>query len=122
MECLMTDVVIVATAMALSFGVVLALVALLITNATRTTNYKLDVIHTLVNSNMTAAMQAELDATVRQLALMREVTELKKTAGHDPSEETLAALELTRVKISELRAVLRDRLRQATLAEQLGER
>ena len=32
------------------------------------TNQKLDVIHTLVNSNMTAAMQAELDAINKERA------------------------------------------------------
>lgn len=73
------------------------------------TNSKLDVIHTLVNSNMTAAMQAELDATVRELALMREVIALKSEHGRDPSADALAAIESTTKKIAELRAVLADR-------------
>jgi hypothetical protein len=74
------------------------------------TNSKLDVIHTLVNSNMTAAMQAEFDATTRELAMMREVIALKQTAGHDPSVDTLAAIKMTEAKISELQAALKDRL------------
>jgi hypothetical protein len=80
------------------------------TNATAT-NIKLDVIHTLVNSNMTAAMQAEYDATVREAAMMREVVSLKQAAGHDPTIETLAAIEATDKKIADLRAALADRLK-----------
>src|SRR5512140_1941118 len=52
--------------------------------ANKTTNSKLEVIHTLVNSNMTAAMQAELDATERELALMKSVVELHRVAGKAP--------------------------------------
>src|SRR6185369_3456951 len=36
------------------------------------THSKLDAIHVLVNSNMTAAMQADLDATKRELLVLRE--------------------------------------------------
>lgn len=41
---------------------------------------KIDVVHTLVNSQMTSAMQAEYDATVRELALMVEVGEMRHVA------------------------------------------
>src|SRR6185503_6664284 len=37
-----------------------------VAETTKVTNGKLDLIHTLVNSNMTAAMQSELNATVRE--------------------------------------------------------
>ncbi len=74
-------------------------------------NDKLDAIHTLVNSNMTAAMQAELDATVRELAMMREVIGLNKAAGREPTAESLAAKEMTKTRIAELQATLADRLR-----------
>lgn len=70
---------------------------------------KLDEIHTLVNSNMTAAMQAELDATVREVAMMREVVALHKAAGRKPSAEAAAAIAATEAKIAELRATLEDR-------------
>ncbi len=76
---------------------------------TRATNSKLDVIHTLVNSNMTAALQAELDATVRELAMMNEVVELKKVAGHKPGPETLLAINSTAARISELKSTIADR-------------
>lgn len=73
-------------------------------------NAKLDVIHTLVNSNMTAALQSEMDATTRELAMMREVVELKRAAGSDPTTEVLAAIEATKMKLGELAATLADRL------------
>jgi CO dehydrogenase/acetyl-CoA synthase alpha subunit len=82
------------------------------------TNRKLDVIHTLVNSNLTAAMQAEHDATVRTLAMMREVVDLRRAAGNEPSPETLAAIEATETRIGEQTAALDDRLAQTALAEQ----
>jgi len=73
------------------------------------TNGKLDVIHTLVNSNMTAAMQSEFDAVARELAMMREVAALKQAAGQEPSPETLAAISATEAKLHELDAALADR-------------
>jgi replicative DNA helicase len=81
------------------------------------TNEKLDVIHTLVNSNMTAAMQSEYDATVRELAMMREVVALKKAAGEQPSPEAVAAIDATEQKIAQLAAELSDRLKQANIVE-----
>lgn len=69
------------------------------------TNKKLDTIHTLVNSNMTAAMQSELDALVAQLALMREVISLKGT----PSDDTMNTVKILEGRIAELRASLHDR-------------
>lgn len=76
------------------------------------TNGKLDVIHVLVNSNMTAAMRAELDATIRELALMRQIVERDKTDGRPVLPEALAALKSTQLKINELNSTLNDRLKQ----------
>jgi hypothetical protein len=70
---------------------------------------KLRVIHALVNSNMTAHMQSELEATVRELTMMREVARLHQEAGRDPTEETRSAIDLTEARVAELRAVLGDR-------------
>jgi hypothetical protein len=77
------------------------------------TNGKLDVIHTLVNSNMTAAMQSEYDATVRELAMMREVLELKEAAGREPGREAQAAIAATEARLAELAAALEDRAQGA---------
>lgn len=92
-----------------------------VANTAKVTNNKLDVIHTLVNSNMTAAMQAEYDATVRELAMMREVIALKKVAGHQPSAEAVNALTATETKIAEMRASLDDRLKQAKVVDRQTE-
>jgi len=75
------------------------------------TNGRLDVIHTLVNSSMTAAMQSEFDAVTRELAMMREVVELKKASGMEPSAAALAAVKTTEAKLNELAVTLEDRAR-----------
>ena len=89
---------------------------LLVTNeivakTSKETIEKLDIIHTLVNSNMTAAMQSEFDATSRELAMMMEVLELKRAAGHQPSPASLGAIEAAKSNLDELGAALRDRKR-----------
>jgi hypothetical protein len=86
------------------------------------TNSKLDTIHTLVNSNMTAAMQSEFDATKRELAMMREVMELKKAAGLQPTAEVLASIASTETKLQELSDLLEDRARaqQRVILEEKG--
>jgi hypothetical protein len=76
------------------------------------TNQKLDVIHTLVNSNMTAAMESELGALTRELAMMREVIGLKEAAGRKPTPEALKEIERGRDKIAEVQAMLEDRRKQ----------
>lgn len=88
-----------------------------VAQGTKVTNDKLDVIHTLVNSNMTAAMQAEHDATVRELAMMREVIALHRADGREPNVESLAAIDSTEHRIAELKASLADRLTQAKAVE-----
>jgi hypothetical protein len=79
-------------------------------------NAKLEVIRVDVNSNMTAAMQAELDATEGQIALLREVVELKKSAGTKPTQEALSYITAKDQRISELRATLKDRLNHSAAA------
>jgi hypothetical protein len=74
------------------------------------TNGKLDVIHTLVNSNMTAAMQAQLVALQGQLVLMNRVATLKGEAGTKPNENEVAAIVAVEAQIAELGAALKDRL------------
>lgn len=86
---------------------------------TKITNGKLDVIHGLVNSNMTAAMQAELDARRENLALLLEVVEMKRAAGHEPNSETLLLIGAAKGKIAELEAGLSDRLKQSKEIEKI---
>jgi hypothetical protein len=70
---------------------------------------KLDTIHRLVNSALTAAMQAEHDAVLRELAMMREVMELRRAGGTEPGAATLAAIDATETKLAELAAALATR-------------
>lgn len=86
------------------------------------TNSKLDAIHTLVNSNMTAAMQSEFDAVARELAMMREVVELKRASGMEPTETALAAIDTTAEKLRDLAAALAERYKaQANIERKEGE-
>lgn len=71
------------------------------------------VIHKLVNSNMTSAMQSELDATVRDLSSLQEIVELKKAAGREPTTQALAVIKTAETKVKELTAALLDRLKHA---------
>jgi len=69
-------------------------------------------IHTLVNSDMTAARQSELDQTRTTLVMMRRVVALGEAAGVSAPEEDLAAIDATVARIGELEAILADRLQQ----------
>ena len=73
------------------------------------TNGKLDVIHKLVNSNMTAAMQDSLDSAVRERAALIELAEIAARRRQKPRQETLSAIALAEARIAELRATLDDR-------------
>ena len=82
------------------------------------TNGKLDQIHTLVNSNMTAAMRAELEATIEKLKLMRQIVDRDKADNIKVLPEALRAISEVEIKIGELQASLNDRLRQTQIADQ----
>jgi hypothetical protein len=77
------------------------------------TNGKLDAIHVLVNSNMTAAMQSELDSIRRELLMMRQVLELKQAAGVPPTAEALQDITDTEHRVGDLAARLDDRHKAA---------
>jgi hypothetical protein len=81
------------------------------------TSRKLDTIHTLVNSNMTAAMQSEFEAVVRELAVMREIMELRRVSGQEPTQDTLSAIASTETKMHELDAALADRAKAQAKVE-----
>ena len=79
----------------------------------RTQEAKLDQIHTLVNSNLTAAMQNEIDARKSSLASLEEIVSLRQG---DVSEAAIAGMETQRTKISELEAQMDDRLKATSRA------
>jgi hypothetical protein len=74
-------------------------------------------IHTLVNSNLTAAVDAQLTALDGQLVLMERVIELDREAGREPTAQALSALEPIRAKVTELRTTLAERKKQTQVAE-----
>lgn len=85
--------------------------------ATKAANTKLDVIHTLVNSNMTAALQGELDASKAQLVTLRELIALRVMLGQTPDDETSAALLTLESKVGALSSNLKDRIAQTKVAD-----
>lgn len=93
----------------------------IVAETTKTTNEKLDVIHVLVNSNMTASMQGELNALRIGLTQMREIIELKKAAGLQPTPEVQMSVGSLMGKIAELEAQLADRLKQSKVADKTQE-
>lgn len=74
---------------------------------------KLDQIHSLVNSSMTAAMEKELLATELNLTLLEE---LAQATGKPPSSFAAERIVATKIQIAELKAKLADRLKQTTAA------
>ena len=83
----------------------------------RETNSKLDVIHTLVNSNMTAALQDQLDETKARIVVLKEVIALRVDAGKAPDPDALGVLAAAEEKAQKLGADLRDRLEQTKVAD-----
>jgi hypothetical protein len=70
---------------------------------------KLDVVHSLVNSQLQAALQAEHDALVVQLTLMNEIMAMRSGKGTGPTEEALAAIKKVEARIAELESIIRER-------------
>lgn len=83
----------------------------------RAANTKLDVIHTLVNSNMTAALQDSLDSARANLATLRELIGVRVAQGEEPDEETRTALATLEDKVGRLAANLIDRIAQTKVAD-----
>lgn len=58
----------------------------------RETRDNLGVIQHQLNSEKTETRRGALDSCIAQLALMKEVVDLKKSAGHEPTIEAAAAI------------------------------
>lgn len=80
---------------------------------------KAAVIHDLVNSSMTAAMQSEYEAVVRDLRSQRQLLELYKAQGVEPSTETLDMIAAIAAKADELHLTLENRKRAQAASEEL---
>lgn len=70
---------------------------------------KLNQIHDLVNSNLTTQMEEALAALTQQVVLMREVVDLNRAAGREPSRAAIEAIGIIEAKVGELHAKLADR-------------
>jgi hypothetical protein len=94
-------------------GVITALTVFIpMLRTTRKNSDQLRVIHTLVNSTLTAALQAELDSTRREEMLLRELLSMREDSGAQVSDDQRAALGAVQRKIQELTAAMADRAQQ----------
>jgi len=75
------------------------------------------IIHTLVNSNVTREMEARLEGTRREIAGLKEIVELRKAAGQVPTKEALAAILVAEETVHSLEVDLADRRRQQEVVE-----
>jgi hypothetical protein len=78
---------------------------------------KLDGIHTLVNSSMTAAMESELAGLRRERVMMVAIIDLKRSAGQEPTPDEIAEVKATEAKVEELERELAERAEAQKLAE-----
>lgn len=85
--------------------------------ATQDANGKLDVIHTLVNSNMTSEMKRALVATQGQLVLLERVIALNKAAGDKPTADNDATVKALEDQIAEMESALEERAKQQEIAD-----
>jgi hypothetical protein len=81
------------------------------------THAQLKQIHTLVNSDMTAARQGELNQARLTLVMLRRIVALTEAAGRDITSAELSEIERTEQRIAELEAIIADRMTQFRLAE-----
>jgi hypothetical protein len=81
-----------------------------VAQAAKETKGQLLAIHTLVNSNLSSALQERLDQTRISLTLMNEIVRLNRLAGEEPNDDARASIDATKATIAELEAQLRDRL------------
>jgi hypothetical protein len=80
-------------------------------------NAQADRIHTLVNSDMTAARQEELDQAESTIVILERVINTARAKGIQPEAEDLEALEAARARRDRLEQILADRLHQLRESE-----
>ena len=105
------------------------LVASMLVNSSQAVTVQLDglkagqkEIHTLVNSDMTAARNAELEQTEVALLALEEIVTLKLATGVQSTEAAHAKIDATKARITELKLILADRAAaQATADEERKE-
>jgi hypothetical protein len=80
-------------------------------------NAQADRIHTLVNSDMTAARQEELDQAEATIIVLERVLRVARLKGIGPEPEDVEALEAARTRRDKLEQILADRLHQLRESE-----
>lgn len=75
------------------------------------TAVKLEEVRGHVNSFYTASLEVTYTALQTTLIVQLDSLEFKKSRGVEPTPQALAAIEITRTKMSELRSVIDERLR-----------
>jgi hypothetical protein len=78
---------------------------------------QLGIIHTLVNSTLTAALQAVLDGARREVFLLEDAQRMRNEAGMPVTEDQQALLGATQRRVEELTLSMRDRERQTRAAD-----
>lgn len=68
----------------------------------RETAETVEVIHKLVDGNLTASMVDTLAASRRELITLREVARLHDEAGHTPDPDAIAEIARTTLRVAEL--------------------
>ena len=83
----------------------------------KATTSQLQVIHTLVNSTLTAALQGQLDSTRRELVMMLELADAQREAGWPPTEDRMASIGALRRQVADLTSSMSDRAQQTRAAD-----
>jgi hypothetical protein len=78
---------------------------------------QLSIIHTLVNSTLTAAQQAVLDGSRREVFLLQDAQRMRERAGEEITDDQRALLGATQRRVDELTLAMRDRERQTRVAD-----
>jgi len=86
--------------------------------AAKATLDQLGVIHTLVNSTLTASMEGERFGAIRELALAKRLEALAVVNGLEPDPETAGLIVAAEVRLAELEAQLAERQGQTKVAEE----
>jgi len=89
------------------FGMLAGVLPLL--RHTRKNSIELGQIHRLVNGNLTAAKQHELDASRRELVTLKEVQRLHTDAGHAEDQDARAEIARTTLGIAKLETEITER-------------
>jgi hypothetical protein len=75
------------------------------------------VVHSLVNSGLTASIQAQLDARLETLVALQDRIDEHRAAGREPSVTVSSAVAVVESKIATLKQTLAERLQQQETAD-----